>query len=531
MRAAQLRQLFFLIIVTVIYLTFELGFNARLLDVVGGGASPDDIERLETYGRTLSGVAAALVVLQILLGKRLKAGWHPHYFVIALACLLTGWLVFSSIKLVVDGLVATRDNEFRRVAASSSLLQRSLVRGDLQLDGLADDGVFARPEGKAFLALFQVLLSNVDNLDAKVEAKKRQVIRADFQRQHIHATIDGRAFVSKEPGMRGYYEAYGEAMGRLTEQWRKYAGIPVASDEGLLREQSRAWNDYRNRLSQRRWTPDTVPARYKSRVVQDVRKRVAVPADWDPADRATFLDAVARQYWRTAASRGVTVDGDTIAPGLGYEAFVARPGVQRKLRAALHVPPSVAVATAYDVPGFKRFYDSMLDHAVETALPFYSAKAEEFGPGGKHYELANDAARAAIVPPVALLCSLLGAVGHFAKLLYLLVKLVVWLRVPAGQKPSPFATRAAGVALAGTVISVWVLFSFMQNDVTRSELFRSMAQGGGASSETAAQAVQRRVLANIAHVVAVGQAYTYPFNEGVRKHVLQGLRYGYHEEN
>jgi len=32
----------------------------------------------------------------------------------------------------------------------------------------------------------------------------------------------------------------------------------------------------------------------------------------------------------------------------------------------------------------------------------------------------------------------------------------------------------------------------------------------------------------VAHVIVVGQAYTYPFNEAVRTYVLGGFRFGYH---
>ena len=133
------------------------------------------------------------------------------------------------------------------------------------------------------------------------------------------------------------------------------------------------------------------------------------------------------------------------------------------------------------------------------------------------------------MPPVALLFSLLGAVGHFAKLLYLIAKLVVWVRTPAGQEPGRTATRAAGLALVLTLVCVWTAFSFMQNGVTQSELFQQMSRAeSGRDDESAGQALRRRVLANIAHVVVVGQAYTYPFNEAVRTRVLGGIKYGYH---
>ena len=140
----------------------------------------------------------------------------------------------------------------------------------------------------------------------------------------------------------------------------------------------------------------------------------------------------------------------------------------------------------------------MLDRAVDEAMPRFSARNEDFGRGGQHYKLGQDAARAAIVPPVALLFSLLGAVGHFAKLLYLIAKLVVWVRTPAGQEPGRTATRAAGLALVLTLVCVWTAFSFMQNGVTKSELFQQMSRTeSGRDDESAGQALRRRVLANI----------------------------------
>ena len=530
MRQAQIRQILFLIVLTVIYLSFELGFNARLLDVVGSRATPHDIEELEFFGRTLSGIAAALVVLQLLLTRRLRTGGQPSYLKIAVACAVTALLVFSAIKLIVNVLVDTRDGDFRRIATNSGLLQRSLVQGDLHLDGLVDDEVYARPEGKAFLAVFQVLLSNIENLDEKVEPKKRQVIRTDLQRQMKTFTFDDREVRMTAPGIRGYHQVYTSVMQSVADRWKKYAGVPVASDIGLAREQDSAWSDYRRNLSRRGWTPENVPARYQGRVVQDVRKRIPVPGDWQPHDRATFNAAVAQQYWKTMRSRTVHVEGDAIPPGLSYEDFVGRPGVQKLLRQTLMVPVNMPVASNYtDAASFKRLYDSMLDRAVDEAMPRFSATNADFARGGQHYKLGEDAARAAIVPPVALLFSLLGAVGHFAKLLYLIAKLVVWWRTPAGQEPGRTATRAAGLALVLTLACVWTAFSFMQNGVTKSDLFQQMSRvESGRDDESIGQALRRRVLANVAHVVVVGQAYTYPFNETVRTRVLGGIKYGYH---
>ena len=49
-RTVERRLALYMLVLTGIYLIVELGFNARLLDVVGGLASHDEIERIEVFG-------------------------------------------------------------------------------------------------------------------------------------------------------------------------------------------------------------------------------------------------------------------------------------------------------------------------------------------------------------------------------------------------------------------------------------------------------------------------------------------------
>lgn len=57
----------------------------------------------------------------------------------------------------------------------------------------------------------------------------------------------------------------------------------------------------------------------------------------------------------------------------------------------------------------------------------------------------------------------------------------------------------------------------MENQVTRSSVYgylRSQAQGSP-------------LLTNAMHVVAIGQGFAYPINEGLRTTVLRGFEFGY----
>jgi hypothetical protein len=276
-----------------------------------------------------------------------------------------------------------------------------------------------------------------------------------------------------------------------------------------------------------------VPANRRSTVVNNVRRQAPVPPNWDPADEATFREAVEQKYRRTvaASARSVTVSGDVIPPGLSFQAFVARPGLQRELQAGLKLPSTAVVATSYGSEAeFTRLFDQAVAFEAAKRLERFTAKDSDLEPGGRFHADAEDAARGAIVPPVALFFSLLGAIGHFSKLLYLIATLLLLMRSNAD---GVLSRRSAWIAFGVLVCagsSVWIGLSLTQNDVTRSELFVRMVDWmehgpDGAKHESG---IGNLALSNIIHVVAVGQGYGYPLNEGIRVNVLQGLSYGYH---
>ena len=101
------------------------------------------------------------------------------------------------------------------------------------------------------------------------------------------------------------------------------------------------------------------------------------------------------------------------------------------------------------------------------------------------------------------------------------------LRAPADGRLTRGAALIATGVLLTTLCGVWVSLSYTDNAVTRSPLFTQMLQWAR-GADGASGSAGRNVLANIAHVVAVGQGYGYPINESIRTRVLQGLSYGYH---
>ncbi len=434
-----LRQTALVAFLTASYLCFELAFNARLLDVVGGSATTAQLHEIERYGRSLSGIAVALVLLQVLLEWRSRsANGSPRGIAIVFWCLLVGVLTYGLLQLLVDLLVEDSAPELRRAGQNIVLVQRALVSGDVHLDGLIDDpGLFARPEGKAFLALFPLMAMSVDRLDDKIRDAKQTLIE--------------RAVDEQFGGASGYYKHYSDAVSSTQAQWRSYSRLPRSS--------------------------------------------------------------------------GISIQGRRVPGGLSWDAFFTHSAVQAELRAKLKIPVHVKLQPSYDSGlVFRRdLYDPVVQDLARQELARYDAPARQFADGQTHAEAGRDAVRAVIVPPVALLFSLLGAIGHLAKLCYLLLRVGVTVRPAWRQR-----VRHLWLVPVSVLALIWGVLSSIDNPVTESRLYTYMRmqllQGGQAGEPGGLQA---RAIAHVLHVVAVGQGISYPLNERIRTQLLGGITYGY----
>lgn len=510
---------------TAIYLCFELAFNARLLDVVGGAPSSDQLHQIEVYGRALSGVAVALVVLQLMLARRARsANGRPGLVAIALCCALAGGLVYASLQKLVTHLVDSSSAEFRRTSLNIVLVQRALVSGSAQLDGLDEPTLFSRPEGKAFLALFPVMASSIDRLDEKILGAKTELLA-----RQIGEGLGGPA---------GYYRKYSEAVEETHAQWVRYQRAPTAASiEGdIERQQDKAWADYLAEIGRRGWTPSSVPFYAQRQVRSKVRAKVAVPADWALNDEATFRDAVAAQVRRRAkAADGVTTSqGRRIPPGLSWPAFFSHGAVQAELTTQLNLPASVQLQAAYSSGSefeSEVFRPAIMRLARQQAQR-YDEPAHTFADGKRNASAGLDAARAAIIPPVALFFSLMGAIGHLAKLVMLLVALAATAFTAASG--SGRRLRHLWAVPVGVLAVLMAALLALDNAVTRSSLYAYMRgqvlQSQANSQPSAMDAMANRALVGLLHIVAIGQGYGYPINEAVRTRVLAGITYGYTHE-
>ncbi|KFI09098.1 hypothetical protein [Massilia sp. BSC265] len=518
------RATIWLAILTAAYLALELGFNARLVDALGGHVSLDEVHHLENHGRALSGAAVALLLLQLAVyfRRRVRAFTHGmgafgYWIATTALCGAAAVGVSNSLEDLAERLVDRSSGEFRRASMTAVLAKAAMVDGVVRLGGLSSaDEVASKPEGKAFLALFPLFAGSMASLEsAFAPEKKRQV------RRLVEQEMGGAA---------AYYAGYRKAIEKTHARWRDYdradhTKVQARLAQSIRAEQDKAWAQYLRDLGRRGWSPYTVPYDAQDRVRAKVRARVPVPDDWDLGDEDGFRQAVARKAQDAAGrrldTRAVRINGGAVPLGLGWEQFLAHPAVQAELREGLRLPRNVVVQPRY--PTGEAFRRIVFDPAVE--LQFrkqwiaYEADGAQLGNGGRYEKQGREAAQAVIVPPLALLFSLLGALTHMTKLACMLSSVALRQSADGSRYIGRVMAGIVAMAVAGTIS-----LCYLDNEFTRSPGYLLLENRIAHSDHAPWRAW---AMARTLHGVAVGQGLFFPVNEAIRTRLLFNLTYGF----
>ncbi len=523
--------------ITLTYLICELAFNSRLLDLVGSVSTADEVHNMERYGRTLTAIAAALLALQFslmgLVRLKKKGVWltaKASTALVLLICLITGTLTWHAVEWVIERQVTKSTGEFRQMSLLAQLYQHALIEGQQTLEGIPLDSgggqaqTWTSPSGKAFLATLPVLLSSSD--------RYRKLLERDAE-QNLRDNISAR-----EGGVRGYYELWLQARGEVHKQFVAYYNDEMDISETVRLEQARAWQRYERSLEAKRLKTWNVPRRYYATVRKQVRGQgVPVTNDWSPSDRTGFNAAVAKAArQKYLAQRTVVYQGVTLPKRLDWGVFFRLDVIQKELREKLLLPANTLVREEYPLNDkLKQFalelHTPHLNEAVKQQLPELRAAVSSYSAGGSNEKLGEDAARAVIVPPIALIFSLVGALTHLAKLLYLvLLPLTATLLTRRPSRPVRFLNRhplAFPVALIAVLV---VTFSLINNSITESVAYKNLKDGLAGAKITITDEplpLSGGAVLRVMHAVSIGQSYSYPINQYLREHVLQGFDFGY----
>ncbi|MDN3920047.1 hypothetical protein [Roseateles violae] len=451
-----------IVLVTLVYLGFELAFNIRLVDVAGGLPGRNEIDDLELQGRLLSATGASLLTLRLLawLFARLPVT-RPRLGALA-GALCIAVLVFFGQKAAVDYLANSASPTEKRRAALAVLLAKGMkhcVAGIPELD--LDCKAASAAEGKTFFVVLPAIAYASGSLTDSLNPKAAELV----------TTV-----VLAEAGSpeRAYNERYVYSVNQLRDRFNRDYLAASRTLSGLPGDDAdRSWNDYLQEINKHPFTPATATDMQRRRVIEALRKRgVDVPDHWRLDDRETFVDSLpqGRALRQFRARADAILGGRTsIAPGLDWALFSSHADVQGFVKRQIASGgsgfelPAGPIDLTLSFNAFKKqIFGPPVERRVREASEKVRLSSESYAPGGRNHQAGIDAIRAVIVPPIALGMSLLFALVNLGAIL------VGW---------TPLSARARGVLRMGIVACVLGLPLLLSNRITTSRAFERMSHG------------------------------------------------------
>lgn len=522
----------FVTVATAVYLIVEFAFNARLLDVIGGVPTTAQLNDIEKYGRTISGFAVALVFWGWLIEcSRSKITgriiWGQALFLLTCVTALVVPSVAHLESKLVDYLVESSTPEVRRTSAIVVMLQKTFASGRLTMSGFdLPANRLGDPDGKAFLALYSPLVARVPGLSEKFEGIGTAVALEFSDIRYGGADVNTKAFSSV---LRGVESGYNNFFKEASERYN-------ASFSDIRKRQQSAWSDYTSRLKANRLTPNSrMSARTRKKIVSMVQQRgIPVANNWRPSDRASFNRAVEQRVRRdaqTAFRNGVSHHlgskvGDDVKPGMSMAAFLKTGSVQATLRNRLHLPKGdytvVSGSTLEEMEHYYKHttYPKVLQISARDIQKQLVLDVGQFRDGAQGAAFGKDFVRAMLVPSIALVLSVLGALVHVWKLTFFVLQLTT------GRT----CKTAWHKFVAIMVLSLGTLFVFSRvpsTDITSQDLYLYFKEQVANQTTMSAESVLAIGVMYFSDGVIHAQPVLYPVFEWTRLHLMKSFDFGY----
>lgn len=214
---------FFLLVVTGCYLMFEVAFGARLLDVVGGTTDHEEIDRIEFWGRLISGFAVTLLVWSFVVipfARRHSAGFVLSAFWMACAAGVSCFFTYHLQEQILQAITRSATPAEMRSANLLVLVSSAVHSGDVKLEG-AEEVDMSSATGKTLLALMPALALTTQDLVGKTDKETRRILR----RKITERLAEG----SDRPGAEGvYFGAYEKSVIAMQRLYKNYYDLAMA---------------------------------------------------------------------------------------------------------------------------------------------------------------------------------------------------------------------------------------------------------------------------------------------------------------
>jgi hypothetical protein len=273
--------LFWALVLTVVYLFFEIAFNATLVSTIAQSWDQSRLESIETYGRSISATGAVILVLTWLMGR---VGFKLNKLWLWIIPLVLIWasVFHGQKKLVEHYIVEPSDANQRRQAFIAQVLKNGLLSQHFRLQDSALQLYNAQgeldpaAEDKVYLAFLSTLVFLDPTLGQKMETASLKVLRnylTDHYRPEVESGylnyVQGSNKVQREydryvEGQKKKAKAFNDGLGRrekdyktasaeaeqqLEAGWKKYQNASTQYESRMRSQAQQIRNDLRSTLN------------------------------------------------------------------------------------------------------------------------------------------------------------------------------------------------------------------------------------------------------------------------------------------
>jgi hypothetical protein len=426
---------------TLALLIVAMAFAAQLLNAIGRPISDDQLLALKDWGLSLTGVAlTALVWGSIILPNMSRTGRSFRHSLAVL--LLSAAVCVETVWLAGPWLI--HRSQANMSAAQRQCAMQLLVSATAQHDGISVPGSGTIP---SLVLRAPVLGLHCENLPAISAATLRTALRGMAQQRLGTAEqVYDDLFIPSVQSLRDAYNEYVLAQVRLVDT---ISSIPE--------KQSLAWTKYLQQLAQSGLSPGRIPRREWPSVAAKVQAMgLPVPADWNPANRSTFMTASASALRReadTVYSDFVTQHFHANLPtGLDWDTFCSEPTIQNRWLAMIRAPAGVALSPGMGFETFSRnVFEPQLQSVFLAQLENLLGPSATFSATGKFAAAGQVAAAWVTAPAMLLYMIVLCILWHTGRL----VHLGCWILLPAVRGSTRLMAQAC-LIVAAVVPLVWL---------------------------------------------------------------------------
>lgn len=201
-----------LVVLATLYLIPEAIFNSQLVTLSGKGTpTKEDLENLELFGRTISGIGVTLLFADLLKSKLLTSKIKALFSLFCLFLLVWPIVFYGQKYLVERFIIESSTGAERQTALISAALRDALAYNIIKINDIDyNKEDMSKPENLTFISLFGGLIYVDNTLSERIEDQKANIIRS-FISQKVYNDFEK------------HYSDYSKLYEELSTNYKDYA--------------------------------------------------------------------------------------------------------------------------------------------------------------------------------------------------------------------------------------------------------------------------------------------------------------------